>query len=163
MISNLTKEQMTALLANEIIGRIGCYTGKRVYVVPISYAFDGEYIYAHTYEGLKTEAMRAHPDVCFEVDDVRNLTNWQSIIAWGRYEEIRDEKERKNAIKVLMNRTLPVISSITTHLGAIWPFYEENAEVIDGIFFRIKLEEITGRFEMNTEFVDMTRVHSVMM
>ena len=26
--------------------------------------------------------------VCFEVDHIRDLGNWQSVIAWGRYEEL---------------------------------------------------------------------------
>jgi uncharacterized protein len=158
MIANLDNKQIRNLLAGEIIGRIGCYTGERIYVVPISYAFDGNDIYAHTYEGLKTEAMRSHPHVCFEVDDVRNMTNWQSVIAWGRFEELTDETERKKAIRILLNRTLPVISSITTHLGTTWPFNGDEPEAIDGIFFRIRLEEMTGKFEMSTEFVDMSRV-----
>jgi nitroimidazol reductase NimA-like FMN-containing flavoprotein (pyridoxamine 5'-phosphate oxidase superfamily) len=163
MIANLNNKQIRNLLASELIGRIGCYTGKKVYVVPISYAYDGNDIYAHTCEGLKTEAMRAYPHVCFEVDDIRNMSNWQSVIAWGKFEELTEEAERKKAIKILFNRTLPVISSVTTHLGTTWPFYEEEPEGIDGIFFRIRLEEITGKFEMSTEFVDTSRVQSVMM
>jgi uncharacterized protein len=161
MIANLNNKQIRNLLATEIIGRIGCYTANRVYVVPISYAFDGNDIYAHTYEGLKVNAMRDHPYVCFEVDDVRNMSNWQSVIAWGKFEEITHEAERKKAIKILLNRALPVISSITTHLGTTWPFYEEEVDAIEGIFFRIRLEEITGRFETSTDFADITRVHSI--
>lgn len=154
---------MTDLLASEVIGRVGCFTGSRIYVVPMSYAFDGKDIYAHTYEGLKTEAMRSHPHVCFEVDDIRNMGNWQSVIAWGKFEEIKSTEERIKAIRLLMSRPLPVISSATTHLGKMWPFSEYNPETVDGIIFRIKLEEMTGKFERNSEFVDESRMHSVMM
>jgi uncharacterized protein len=163
MIGTLNNKQINKLLAAETIGRIGCLAGNRVYVVPVSYGFDGKDIYVHTYEGVKTQAMRSHPEVCFEVDDIRDMGHWQSVIGWGIFEELHSEKDRNYAIKILMSRPLPVISSITTHLGAIWPFYDEDAEKMDSIFFRIRLEELTGKYEMSTDFVDETRIRSVML
>jgi uncharacterized protein len=150
MIGNLTKDAIRDLLKKEIVGHIGCNTGERIYVVPISYAFDGKDIYAHSYEGTKIKAMRMNTEVCFEVDDLKDMGNWQSVMAWGRYEEILHETERKEVFKLLMKRPLPVVSSITTHLGCCWPF-EEIDEVIDGIFFRIHIHEMTGKYETTNE------------
>jgi uncharacterized protein len=31
--------------------------------------------------------MRRNPEVCFEVDRVEDLVNWDSVIGWGTYEE----------------------------------------------------------------------------
>ncbi|MFL5808013.1 MAG: pyridoxamine 5'-phosphate oxidase family protein [Flavisolibacter sp.] len=154
MIGNLVAVEIDHLLLKQVVGRIGCFANNKVYVVPVSYAYDGSNIYVHSYEGLKIEAMRRDPDVCFEVDDLRDMSNWQSVIAWGRFEEITDEYERKQAVRVLMRRKLPIASSITTHLGENWPFYSEASEAIDGIVFRIVLTERTGRFECTTDSPD---------
>ena len=149
MIGNLITVEIDDLLRKQVVGRIGCFVNNKIYVVPVSYAYDDGNVYVHSYEGQKMEAMRRNPSVCFEVDDLSDMGNWQSVIAWGKFEEITDEYERKQAVRVLMRRKLPVISSITTHLGESWPFYSE-AEAIDGVIFRIVLTERTGRFEITT-------------
>ena len=148
MFGNLTADQMEELLQKEVVGRIGCYCDNKVYVVPISYAYDGKNIYAHTYEGLKIDMMRKNPHVCFEIDDFNDMGRSQSVIAWGRFEEITDKEERNTALRLLLNRSLPAISSITTHLGNTWPFSEDELDDIDGIIFRISFSERTGRFEI---------------
>jgi nitroimidazol reductase NimA-like FMN-containing flavoprotein (pyridoxamine 5'-phosphate oxidase superfamily) len=126
---------------------------KTVYVVPISYAYDGNYIYCHSYEGKKLEFMRKNPAVCFQVDKMKNMANWKSVIAWGDFEEITDKNEIRKAVKILLERQLPPISSITTHLGATWPFPENNdgLDNIPGVFFRIGLTQKTGKFEAESE------------
>ena len=150
MIGNLTESQMNELLQKEIVGRIGCHTQEMVYVVPISYVYDGNNIYGHTYDGLKIKTMRKNPEVCFEVDDLRDMGNWLSVIAWGTFEEITDPQEKVRAMKLLLNRSLPVISSSTTHLGNNWPFPDET-DIIDGILFKIVLGKKTGKFESSSE------------
>ena len=151
MIGNLSEIEIDKLLKNEVVGRIGCSLDGKVYIVPISYAFEGNSIYAHTFEGLKVDAMRKNPEVCFEVDDIKNMGNWQSVIAWGTYEEIVDKEECKAALQLLLNRHLPVISSITTHLGKNWPFTSNDLDNIEGIIFRIKLSTRTGKYETSME------------
>ena len=146
MVGNLTEIQIDELLERQIVGRIGCSINNKIYVVPISYAYEGKSIYAHTYEGMKIDAMRANPGVCFEVDDYGDMSNWQSVIAWGTYEEITDPADRAAAIQILLHRNLPMRSSATTHIGKHWPFFADN-ETIDGVVFRIVITEKYGRYE----------------
>lgn len=147
MVGNLTDIQIDELLSRLIVGRIGCTAHNMIYVVPISYAYHGNSIYVHTQEGLKIDAMRQNPNVCFEVDDFTDMANWQSVIAWGKFEEITDAGDRNAAIHLLLQRKLPVLSSSTTHLGKNWPFSEDDLDKIEGIVFRIVLETKTGKFE----------------
>jgi len=139
--------EIEKLLKEEVVGRIGCTDGRMVYVVPISYAYDGEYVYCHAREGLKVDIMRRNPVVCFEVDHLQNMANWQSVVAHGRFEELADATLRKDALKRLHGRVLPLVSSETTHLSRDWPFQPEELGNIKGVTFRIRLEEKTGRFE----------------
>ena len=151
MFGKLSSEEIEALLQQQSVGRIGCQADDRIYVVPISYAYDDSYIYGHALEGMKIFAMRRHPQVCFEVDNLKNLANWQSVICWGEYEELIDDKDRHDALKKLESRVLPLLSSETMHLSPQWPFPASDAGAVKGIFFRIKLKEKTGRFEKSPE------------
>lgn len=147
MITSLTPDQIEALLQAEIVGRIGCRLNDDVYVVPVSYAYDGRAVYAHTHEGMKIDAMRQHPQVCFEVDTWQQKGAWQSVIGWGRFEELTGEEERRKALDILLQRKLPTLTSITMQLGSTWPFAPDATENIEGIFFRIVLQNKTGRCE----------------
>lgn len=147
MIGKLNTNEIENLLKEQVVGRIGCYADDRAYVVPVSYAYDGNYIYVHSFEGKKMEMMRKNPMICFQVDETHNMANWQSVIAWGEFEELSDVTKREKALKILIDRHLPLISSETTHLGGTWPFSPEDLNNIKGIVFRILLKEKTGRFE----------------
>ena len=147
MIGKLNNEQIEELLKSQLVGRLACQEGANVYIVPMSYAYDGKYIYLRSFEGKKIEMMRRNHNVCFQVDDLSNMAEWKSVIALGEFEELTDEIERKKAIKYLIDRQLPLVSSETTHLGSVWPFSPENLNTIGGIVFRVLLKEKTGRFE----------------
>ncbi len=148
MLGELTAQQIDAVLFNEVIGRIGCYGDGRPYIVPVTYVFDGEAVYAHSAHGLKIQMMRANPSVCFQVDQRENLANWRSVLAWGTYEELR-ETAAMDALQLLVDRLAPVVISETVHL-------HDDVDAAAGkplsnppkhIMYRIRLTEKTGRFE----------------
>ena len=107
MIGELNREQMERVLHSEVIGRIGCHAEGKTYVVPITYVFDGDSIYGHSAEGLKLQMMRKNPKVCFEVDHLENLANWQSVIAWGEFEELKG-LEAQAGMQKLVHRLMPL-------------------------------------------------------
>ena len=85
----LNSRQIDQVLRSEIVGHLGCIFDDKVYVTPIGYVYDGEYIYGHSADGMKLRMMRAHPQVCFpqvcfQVDRNENLANWVSVIECGR-------------------------------------------------------------------------------
>jgi nitroimidazol reductase NimA-like FMN-containing flavoprotein (pyridoxamine 5'-phosphate oxidase superfamily) len=147
MIGILKPREMELLLTEQLVGRIGCCLGDNVYVVPISYFYDGEYIYCHTRDGKKIEMMRENPKVCFQVDHLHDMANWQSVIVYGLFEELNDPLLRKHALEKLHGRVLPIISSETVHLSSDWPFIPSEINNIKGVTFRILVLEKTGRFE----------------
>ena len=155
MFGKLNNEEIEGLIQSQLIGRIGCHADDVTYVVPISYAYDGTYLYGHTYEGMKVDMMRKNPKICFEVDSTRNLANWQSVIGWGEFEELNDKEEKAKALRILNDRALPFLSSETMHITPQWPFPSENINDIRGIFYRIRLIEKTGRFEKNVNVSDI--------
>ena len=95
MFGSLTDQQIEHLLTQEMVGRIACYDNGTLYIVPTSYAYSGDCIYAHSHEGTKLNMMRHNPEVCFEVDNITDMANWKSVIAWGRFDELSgSEKEQ---------------------------------------------------------------------
>ena len=154
MIRQLSSVEADELLSKQIVGRIGCYYENEVYVVPISYAYEDNTIYCHSFEGKKMKMMRKNSKICFQVDEMKDMANWKSVIAWGDFEELTDKKEKNNALRILLQRPLPLISSITTHLGDTWPFTsptEEELAKIPGIVFKICIKERTGKLEATSE------------
>lgn len=144
MIGELSPQQVERVLHAEVTGRIGCYAEGRVYVVPITYAYDQDAVYAHSSDGLKIRTMRANPNVCFEVEQVDDLAHWRSVVAWGTYEELSGASEDQG-LEILLQRFAPLRTSETASPRA----HGHRADGVSGrpIVFRIRLNEKTGRFE----------------
>ncbi|WP_262707713.1 pyridoxamine 5'-phosphate oxidase family protein [Paraflavitalea soli] len=106
----------------------------------MSYAYDGTYTCCRADEGMKVAMMRSNPEICFEVDHFSNRTNWESVIAWGTYEELTEVEASKQALQKLVDRVLPLISSETVHLSPQWPFPAQDLKEIKGIVFRIRVK-----------------------
>ena len=149
MIGNLTEEQIEEVLKENVLGRIGCNDGKKTYVVPINYAYDGKFIIAHSVMGMKIEIMRKNPHVCFEVDEMKSFTKWKSVIAWGEYQELADQRDRFFAMRLFVDRMMHIKISKT----AIAPEMAEGRVHLRSpgnvrpIIYRIVITEKTGRFE----------------
>ncbi len=147
MLGELTSIQIDQLLYAQKIGRIASGTLDKIYIVPVAYAFDGKYIYAHSRDGMKIKMMRKNPHVCFEVDEIENLASWRSAILWADYEELKTETARQNAMSIITERLAPYRSGETSHV----PNHSHPPQIVEkkkmAIVFRLKIMEKTGRFE----------------
>ena len=150
----LTEQQIDQVLHSEVVGRLGCHAHGRTYVVPIIYAYADGCIYGHSAEGMKLRMMRANPAVCFEVDHVASVTNWQSVIAWGRFEELHGAAAER-ATHLLLDRITPLMGAPAgqpPHPRAdIASKHPEAAEQQRPVVYRIVLTERTGRYEQQAE------------
>jgi uncharacterized protein len=147
MFGNLTSVEIEKILYSQILGRIGCHANDITYIVPISYAYDGEFVYGLTQEGMKINIMRQNRHVCFEVENIPDMAHWQSVICWGDFEELPNRSERHHALEILHDRKLPSITSATTKISPSWPFRPDNIDNIKGVVFRIRLMKKTGKYE----------------
>jgi len=150
MLGKLGIDQIDALLAANSAGRIGCTDGEKVYVVPVNYAFNGNYVIAHSKEGMKISMMRAHPHVCFQVDEIDDYANWRSVIVWGAYEEITEPRERYYAMKFLVSRLMHQRVSATAGLQEMQQVMEHPDEpdhISRPVVYRIRINEKAGRYE----------------
>ena len=147
MLGHLNNKQIEHVLQSTIIGRIGCHADKMTYVVPVTYAYDGTYIYGHTKEGLKINMMRKNPKICFEVDVMENMSNWRSVIAWGKFEELKMAEQRKEGMRILMDKVMPLMTGETTISHSMSDSHQKTIEAMKGVVYRIELTRKTGRYE----------------
>jgi uncharacterized protein len=149
MIGTLTKQQMEHVLRCGLIGRIGYRIGEAMYVVPVTYVFDGKYIYAHSKEGLKIQAMRKNPKICFEVDSIENMMNWRCVIVQGQFQELTKIEEQQKAIKILNDRLMPYLLSETMRPKGFEKMPETVEKNRKPVIYRIQIIEMSGRYEKN--------------
>jgi nitroimidazol reductase NimA-like FMN-containing flavoprotein (pyridoxamine 5'-phosphate oxidase superfamily) len=148
MLGTLDAEQVEEILRREVVGRVGCHAEGRTYVVPITYAYAGGCVYAHSGEGLKLRLMRANPRVYFEVERVRSMLDGESVVADATFEELHGE-EAHAAMRLDIDRLVPLLVSETAELRP--EMYPRRAHPPgDGhgaVVFRLRLTGATGRFE----------------
>src|ERR1700693_6640657 len=82
-VRELTRVEMEALLARNHVGRIAYAFQDRVDIEPINYAYANGWVYCRTSRGAKLEMMGHHRWVAFEVDEVRGIFDWQSVVVRG--------------------------------------------------------------------------------
>lgn len=147
MTGELNTTQINNLLSSQVVGRLGCSLRNQAYIVPVTFAYDGIYIYGQTTEGTKLNILRKNQKVCFEVDTMTDMKNWQSVIIFGTFEELKN-KEAEQTREFLFNRIFPLSTSSTIHTegSAGNGKVADNAKFKD-ILYRIKIKTVTGRFE----------------
>ena len=147
MLGELAVMQIDNLLLSQVAGRLACVNGDKPYIVPVTYVFDGKHIIGQTREGLKLDILRKIPNVCFEVDSMTDMSNWQSVVVHGKFTELKGKKATE-AREYLCNRIMHLMTSATIHPHE----HEVNAEVDDStrlkpVMYRIDIKQKTGRFE----------------
>jgi len=141
VIRQMTEEECGAFLANASLGRLGCSLENQPYVVPIYFVYEPDFIYSLSTFGQKTEWMRSNPKVCLEVDEIANQSQWMSVIANGRYQELPEPQftaEREHARMLLGKRYRwwqNALAERQLRLGD---------HSIAPLFFRILIDSMTG-------------------
>lgn len=147
MLGELNDMQIRNLLSSQVVGRLACTDGKQPYIVPVTYTYDGDYIYGQTNEGSKLKILRKNPNVCFEVDIMMDMRNWQSVIVYGKFKELKEDESDK-ARTILYNKVYTLSTSRTLHkFGQPENKNMENNSGIKQVMYRIEILKSTGRFE----------------
>ncbi len=147
MIGELGPRQIEQVLHEQVIGRIGCHARGRTYVVPVTYAYDEGSILSHTGEGLKVQMMRENPDVCFEVEDLRHLPRWSSVILRGRYEELHGEIAASALDRLIARLQVSPPGMAEMPWQGAGVFVPATHEQRPDVTFRITILEKTGRYD----------------
>ena len=118
------------------LGRLGCVDDGEPYVVPINYVATEGQIYSHSLFGRKVQAMRNHSRVCLQVDRIRDDFHWQSAIAFGNFEEIRNDSERRTILRKILE-TFPKLTPVESELT-------RDAEPPMIVVFRLRVDRVSA-------------------
>jgi len=148
-IQLMTDAECREALDRTTIGRLACAKDQQPYVVPIYFMIDGDHLYSFANLGQKIEWMRANPRVCVEIDERVAHDRWQSVIAFGEYEELMDlpkyAEARKRAHKMLQQHAMwweP--ACVACKCG-------NRPHAVTPIFYRININSVTGHRAMPNE------------
>ena len=140
IIKEMDRNACLALLQTARLGRLACVKDGQPYVVPISFAAEGNYLYGFSLTGQKVDWMRHNDRVCVQIDDLKNEREWRSVVVYGRFEELPD----RIGTKVQRDRAWSLLSQHAQwwEPGGLKPVADAPTP---HLFYRISMDEITGR------------------
>jgi len=143
LIRSLSLQECTELLTASRLGRLACARDGHPYVVPIHFIYADKNLYAFSMPGKKIEYMRSNPLVSIVVEKHEQLREWKSVVVEGRYEELPD----RIGHKVQRDHAWSLLSKHANwwEPGALKPIAPPVGSRSDPVFFRILVDEISGR------------------
>ena len=105
------------------------------YAVPVSFGFDGHYLYIATGPGRKAHNVDENRSVCLTVADVQNGDSWRTVVVSGKAEWLENTSAKLRALNILRRDRME---------GAL-PSPTELARIARSRVFRIVPTESTGR------------------
>jgi nitroimidazol reductase NimA-like FMN-containing flavoprotein (pyridoxamine 5'-phosphate oxidase superfamily) len=100
-VKDMATGEMQALLLRGGFGHLGCTRDNHPYVVPMHYAYDGQDLYFFTTEGTKTEFIAANHEVCFQVEEITDASNWRSVMLVGEARRLTKQDEVERAMQLV--------------------------------------------------------------
>jgi uncharacterized protein len=140
-INELTAEECRAFLERASVGRLACSLENQPYVVPMTFAYDRDYLYVFSTFGQKVKWMRANPKVCVQTDEIQGQGQWISVIVYGEYEELPEPQytaERQHASSLLGKRYQWWLNALGQRQ------MREDDVPIEPLFFRIRIQSMSG-------------------
>jgi nitroimidazol reductase NimA-like FMN-containing flavoprotein (pyridoxamine 5'-phosphate oxidase superfamily) len=108
------KNLLNEAIAQAQVLRLGLCKDDKPYVVPLSFGYEGDFIYFHcAKKGMKIDYLKANPAVCFELESAADLIrheskacefnfSYRSVIGFGEAIEIAGMDEKRKALKIIM-------------------------------------------------------------
>ncbi|MGI9546313.1 MAG: pyridoxamine 5'-phosphate oxidase family protein [Flavobacteriaceae bacterium] len=151
MIKDLETKESIQILRTNYIGHLGYIWQARPYIVPITYYFDepNNAIVSYASEGHKIIAMRKNKDVSLEVNEIKSVNSWRSVLVHGTFEELQgiDAEYQlhqfaecvKDIIRRKEKKHLQFISEFSSKLDS------EGYPIV----CRIKMDDITAKVRVD--------------
>jgi uncharacterized protein len=138
-VEDMPLEEMRSLLSRVGYGHLGCAREGRPYVVPMHYAYDGECLYLFTTEGMKTDFIAANPEVCLQIEEVKDPSSWRSVMVTGRAERITRQEEKEHAMQLITATNPTLTPALNQTQLDVWGRANEI------VLYRIRPSIIDGR------------------
>lgn len=114
------KNEIEEILSTATVGRLGTCAHGIPYVIPMNFTYEKETskIFLHcASEGRKLDNIRVNKNVCFEVEEVKNVivkqptcgssVAYRSVIMFGNIKILTDTNARNDALQKLADKYAP--------------------------------------------------------
>jgi nitroimidazol reductase NimA-like FMN-containing flavoprotein (pyridoxamine 5'-phosphate oxidase superfamily) len=135
---SLLPEECTAILRRGHVGRLAYALHGQVGIVPIHYVHADGWLYGRTAPGEKLAALRSHPWVAFEVDEIDGVFDWRSVVVRGAFYRLGRDGARGDRAR--WARAAEAVRSFLPDA-----FTDADPTPERNVLFRIHLGEVTGR------------------
>lgn len=148
MIKELGTSECFEILKSNHIGRLAYIFENIPYAVPITYFHDAEEncIIGYSAKGHKIDAMQKNGVVTLQVDDIRLIQKWSSVLVHGNYEELAGSTAKKYLHRFAMG----VRKILVKESGVKSEFIQDFSSRLQGemipIVYRINISDINGKF-----------------
>lgn len=142
VIHDMTREMNTDLLKRTHFGRIACSRDAQPYIVPFFFAYHERLIYSFGTAGTRIEWMRANPLVCVEVEQIASRHEWQTVLIFGRYQELPETPEFHE--ERVFAHNLLARTEIWWEPGYVKTLHQGLERPLQHIYFRISIDQING-------------------
>jgi nitroimidazol reductase NimA-like FMN-containing flavoprotein (pyridoxamine 5'-phosphate oxidase superfamily) len=148
------RRKMEEILRSSKVGRLCfCLDGKP-FIIPLNFAYDNGTIYVHgSDQGLKTEALRQHPSVCFEVDEFLGTVPasmpcefdaaYQSVVAYGAVQVLETVDEKMVALRLIVTKYAGEEVAGTLSRSMVGEYRSERDRATTVV--KIQVERMTGK------------------
>jgi nitroimidazol reductase NimA-like FMN-containing flavoprotein (pyridoxamine 5'-phosphate oxidase superfamily) len=143
LIREMTEAECRHLLERAHFGRLACAQDNQPYVVPIYFAYDGQFIYGFSTPGQKIEWMRSNPLICLEMEERMERDQWTSVVVFGRYQELPDRPEFA-AHRVRAHEALQKQATWWAYAAIPGAEWQRKQAPFTPIFYRIHITKLTG-------------------
>lgn len=141
IIRALTRDESDAILQRNVVGRIAFTFKDRVDIQPIHYVYEAGWIYGRTSEGAKLATLAHRRWLAFEVDEVRGILDWASVVVQGTFYRIEaDDSSTGGTVSSHAVELLRALVPETLSADDPVPFRT--------VLFRIAVDTVTGRLAM---------------
>jgi len=137
-IRELTRAECEAVLRRHVVGRVAFAFERRVEIRPIHFVYEDGWLYGRTTPGDKLDMWRHSRWVAFEVDEVRGLFDWTSVLVHGGLYVVAPDA--KGAEAGAWERAVAALRRLVPEAGTPHDPVPERT-----IVFRIHADDVTGR------------------
>lgn len=138
IVRELDVGECEALLARHRVGRLAYAFQNHLDIAPLHYVYDDGWVYGRTSYGLKLHTLQHSRWVAFEVDEVRDTYDWESVVVRGAFYVLNDEGS--DSERAAWRGALALLRTIVPE--ALTP---ADPVPYRTVLFRIHADEMTGR------------------
>lgn len=137
-IRDLARDACEAVLRRNHVGRVAFAFERRVEILPIHYVYDDGWVYGRTSPGSKIGMWRHSRWVAFEVDEVRALFDWTSVVVHGGLYLLQPDAPAAEV--TAWERAMTLLQRVVPETGG-----PHDPVPYRSIVFRIHADEMDGR------------------